>query len=85
MCSAQSDLRALPQRRLKILDVGCGSGRDVAAFRAAGHDAGGIDPCDELLDVARREKLPVICASADGAGLYLQCGSLSSTRVKEGP
>lgn len=37
----------------RILDVGCGSGRDVKAFRSMGFNAFGIDPSPELLALAR--------------------------------
>jgi len=36
----------------RILDVGCGSGRDVKAFRSMGFHAFGIDPSPELLELA---------------------------------
>jgi SAM-dependent methyltransferase len=42
----------------RILDVGCGSGRDVKAFRALGYDAYGIDPSPELVDLATKEVGP---------------------------
>lgn len=31
-----------------VLDIGCGSGRDVMALLATGYDAYGVEPCDEL-------------------------------------
>jgi len=40
----------------RILDVGCGSGRDVKAFRALGYDAYGIDPSPELVVSDRRNQ-----------------------------
>ena len=36
----------------RLLDVGCGSGRDVKAFRAMGYDAFGIDASRELVGMA---------------------------------
>jgi len=36
----------------RILDVGCGSGRDVKRFRALGYEAFGIDPSPELVALA---------------------------------
>lgn len=39
----------------KVLDAGCAGGADVAAFRAAGHEAYGFDLCPDLHDVAYPE------------------------------
>ncbi len=36
-----------------ILDLGCGPGRDLRAFRALGHEAVGLDGCREFVDMAR--------------------------------
>ena len=36
----------------RLLDVGCGSGRDVKAFRVLGYDAFGIDPSPDLVALA---------------------------------
>lgn len=36
----------------RVLDAGCGTGRDVAAFAEAGFAVDGIDLCGELLDLA---------------------------------
>jgi SAM-dependent methyltransferase len=38
----------------RALDVGCGTGRSVAALIAAGFDASGVDPSPGMLEVARR-------------------------------
>jgi SAM-dependent methyltransferase len=38
----------------KILDIGCGSGRDLAMLLSKGYDAFGVDPVPEMLDVALR-------------------------------
>jgi SAM-dependent methyltransferase len=38
----------------KLLDIGFGSGRDLAALVKSGHDCYGIDPTVELIDAARR-------------------------------
>ena len=35
-----------------ILDAGCGSGRDMAAFRDAGYEVGGFDASEELCRIA---------------------------------
>jgi SAM-dependent methyltransferase len=36
-----------------ILDLGCGPGRDLAAFRAMGHEAVGLDGCRAFCEMAR--------------------------------
>jgi SAM-dependent methyltransferase len=36
-----------------ILDVGCGAGRDLAAFQAAGHAVTGLDPSAEMRRICR--------------------------------
>jgi len=42
-----------------VLDIGCGSGRDVLALLAAGYDAYGVEPCEALraLSVTTHPKL----------------------------
>lgn len=48
-------LRHLPtDRRLKILDFGCGPGRDLAALTARGHEAVGLDGAASFVEMARR-------------------------------
>jgi SAM-dependent methyltransferase len=37
-----------------ILDFGCGPGRDLAFFRARGHEAVGLDGCRAFCEMARR-------------------------------
>jgi SAM-dependent methyltransferase len=44
-------IQAAPPFRL--LDLGCGPGRDLAAFRALGHEAVGLDGCARFVDMAR--------------------------------
>jgi SAM-dependent methyltransferase len=47
-------LGALPPRSgLRILDFGCGPGRDLMALRAAGHTPVGLDGCPAFVDMAR--------------------------------
>jgi SAM-dependent methyltransferase len=36
-----------------VLDLGCGPGRDLAAFRALGHEAVGLDGCAAFVTMAR--------------------------------
>ena len=38
----------------KILDVGCGSGRDLAVLHKLGYDCYGVDPVLELVEIAQR-------------------------------
>jgi SAM-dependent methyltransferase len=45
--------RHLPERRLRLLDAGCGEGRLVERLVAAGHDAYGIDVAPEAVATAR--------------------------------
>jgi len=37
----------------RLLDLGCGPGRDLAAFRALGHEAVGLDGCARFVEMAR--------------------------------
>jgi len=47
-------LLALPTgRRLRLLDLGCGPGRDLAALCKRGHDAVGLDGAPEMVELAR--------------------------------
>ena len=47
-------LSALPNRvPLRILDFGCGPGRDLKAFRELGHLALGLDACRPFVEMAR--------------------------------
>ena len=36
-----------------VLDIGCGSGRDVKTLLKKGYNAYGIDPCSELIDIIK--------------------------------
>ena len=38
----------------KVLDIGCGSGRDLAVLARKGFDAYGVDPTSEFVDIAQR-------------------------------
>jgi len=57
--TGQADLRQLYARFLpllplagRILDIGCGGGRDLRAFRAFGFDCIGMDPSPHLAKIA---------------------------------
>jgi SAM-dependent methyltransferase len=39
---------------LRILDLGCGPGRDLVAFRRLGHEPVGLDACPEFVAMARK-------------------------------
>lgn len=47
-----------------VIDMGCGSGRDVMAFSDMGHDAAGLDAAKELLKLAE-ERLGIKTVYAD--------------------
>ena len=48
----------------RVIDMGCGSGRDVMAFSDMGHDAAGLDEAKELLRLAE-ERLEIKTIHAD--------------------
>jgi SAM-dependent methyltransferase len=45
-------LKSVPDKS-KILDIGCGPGRDLKHFQSLGHTAIGLEPCEELAQFAR--------------------------------
>lgn len=48
-------LRHLPQDRpLRLLDLGCGPGRDVLYFSKIGHEVTGLDGCREFVQMAKQ-------------------------------
>ena len=52
-------LEKLPENA-KILDIGCGPGRDVKYFKGCGHDVVGVEPSVELANYAREySKCPI--------------------------
>ena len=62
-------LRArLPDRPLDVLEVGCGTGRVVAALADDGHRVVGIDSDPDMLAVARRRVPGADLREADAAG-----------------
>ncbi len=38
---------------LKVLDIGCGSGRDLAVLHKLGYDCYGVDPTPQLVEIAQ--------------------------------
>ncbi|NCC62731.1 MAG: class I SAM-dependent methyltransferase, partial [Verrucomicrobiae bacterium] len=54
--TAQSGIAAFFEQAFsgknRIIDIGCGTGRDLNTLLEMGYDAIGIDPCQELLDQA---------------------------------
>jgi len=58
-------LGALPARKgLRILDVGCGPGRDLLALRNLGHEPTGLEGCPAFVEMARRHSgCPVLAQS----------------------
>jgi SAM-dependent methyltransferase len=72
MAEAAADLRARliahlagGRASLQVLDVGCGSGRDVVAFESDGHRALGIEPCSKFVRIARTKHAEVVQADAE--------------------
>lgn len=55
----QSDLAQALPRRAKVLDIGCGTGTNLAYFANLGHDAVGVELSGNALDIAieRHEEL----------------------------
>ena len=48
----------------RVMDLGCGSGRDVMAFGDMGHEASGLDASKELVELAK-ERLEVKASVGD--------------------
>lgn len=48
----------------RVMDLGCGSGRDVMAFCDMGHDAAGLDASKELVELAK-ERLEINASVGD--------------------
>lgn len=75
-----------------VLDVGCGSGRDMAAFRAAGRDVVGWEPAPALAALARAKGAgPVLHHTLDAlphhgpwAGIWMMAVLLHCPRASWG-
>lgn len=47
------------RRRLRILDIGCGDGRDSLWLAGMGHEVVGVDPAGSMLDAAEARKAEI--------------------------
>jgi SAM-dependent methyltransferase len=52
----------------RIIDIGCGSGRDLHELLAQGYDAYGVDPCDEML-LSALDQYPELLGRVEKGGL----------------
>ncbi len=63
LCEARRRFTAYLPDKSTIIDMGCGSGRDVLAFQNMGFDVIGIDASEELAKLAKKSLgIPVIKA-----------------------
>lgn len=88
IASIERFIKFLPPQP-KIIDVGCGSGRDAKIFTSLGADVLGIDYCSDLLDIAKThaslanfqlmdmEAMNLPVASFDGAWAACSLGHLT--------
>ncbi|TYQ25003.1 class I SAM-dependent methyltransferase [Pseudanabaena sp. UWO311] len=47
-------IAAMPRETGKILDLGCGPGRDLVAFQAMGHEVTGLDATPTFVEMAKQ-------------------------------
>jgi 2-polyprenyl-3-methyl-5-hydroxy-6-metoxy-1,4-benzoquinol methylase len=47
-------IAAMPRNPGKILDIGCGPGRDLVAFQALGHEVTGLDATPAFVEMAQQ-------------------------------
>jgi SAM-dependent methyltransferase len=47
-------IQAMPRNPGRILDLGCGPGRDLVAFKTAGHEAIGLDATPAFVEMAQK-------------------------------
>lgn len=96
MAWLRAELVAVLAPGARVLDLGCGAGRDVAAFAASGFQVVGLDACRTLLERAPHRGrlvrgdlrlLPFVSASCDGvwicASLLHLPGALAPAAVRE--
>jgi SAM-dependent methyltransferase len=50
----QALIAAMPRNPGRILDFGCGPGRDIVAFQAEGHEAIGLDATPAFVEMAKQ-------------------------------
>jgi ubiquinone/menaquinone biosynthesis C-methylase UbiE len=66
--AAEEFLSYLPKNG-KILDLGCGTGRDAKIFTENGYKVFGIDPSSEMIKIARETAPDAYFSSADARNL----------------
>jgi ubiquinone/menaquinone biosynthesis C-methylase UbiE len=69
--------KLVPQARGRVLEVGVGSGMNLAHYASGVSEVVGIDPSERLLDMARRR------AAAAGVQVSLRLGSASAMDVED--
>lgn len=86
--SIEKLIKLLPPKA-KIIDIGCGSGRDAKIFNSIGADVLGIDFCSNLIEIAKLqapssefelmdiEKMNFPASSFDGAWAACSLGHIS--------
>jgi SAM-dependent methyltransferase len=57
--------RALTKKNMRILEIGCGNGSNLAIFKSLGHDAIGVEPDVAALEVARQQGHTVFQGTAE--------------------
>ncbi len=62
-------LNLLPLEGMKVLDIGCGDGRDLALLMSRGIEAWGVDPSDAFLEKARSNNPNAEFVQANGESL----------------
>jgi SAM-dependent methyltransferase len=58
-------LAALPRRPLRVLDLGVGTGRELASLLDAGHEPTGVDASKAMLERCARRARPAMLVHAD--------------------
>ncbi len=70
-----------PVPPLTFLDVGCGSGQDVALYRDAGWDAYGVEMNPDAVAVGRRKGLSIFAGDIADRGLPLPPGFFGAVQM----